>query len=95
MNVEQISKVMDAFESSFDSVAVADAAVNNALASSTASATPEDEVDSLLQQVSDAHGLEIKMKAANASTAPVHVQAAALVEPGEEALEARLAALRG
>ena len=97
MDVAQIAKVMDQFEASFDEVDVRSAAVEATLASSTASAMPEDQVDSLLQQVSDAHGLEFRMNAASASTAPVQVEqeAAALVESGEDALEKRLAALRG
>ena len=58
---------------------------------------PEDAVESLLQQVSDEHGLQFASRAADASTAPVAMSAptaAALQESQEDALEKRLAALR-
>lgn len=94
MNVDEITKVMDKFEQSFEEVDVRSQYVEGAMNSSTAASMPEDQVDALLAQVSDEHGLEFKMSAAAAGTAPVAQQAAALVDD-EDALDKRLAALRG
>ena len=57
---------------------------------------PEDQVESLLQQVSDEHGLQFASRAADASSAPVQsaVPTAQLQDSQEDALEKRLAALR-
>ncbi len=95
MNVAQIEKTMSAFESAFEEVDMRSQMVEGALNSSTAGGAHEDEVDALLEQVSDAHGLEFASRAANASTAPVHQQEQVQEEAAEEALEKRLAALRG
>ena len=95
MNVNEISKVMDKFEAQFDDVDVRTQYIEQAMNSSTASSMPVDEVDLLMQQVSDEHGLAIKFSAADAGTAPVQQSRAAPQEAGEDALEKRLAALRG
>jgi charged multivesicular body protein 1 len=96
MDINQIGAVMDKFEASFDEADVRSQYVENAMNSSTASTMPEDAVESLLQQVSDEHGLQFASRAADASTAPVAMSAptAALQESQEDALEKRLAALR-
>ena len=65
------------------------------MSSATASTTPEDEVDTLMQQVADTHNLDFKSRAADASTAPVQQQQQADSSEAEETLESRLAALRG
>jgi charged multivesicular body protein 1 len=95
MNIDQISKVMEKFEQSFEDMDVATSTVDSAMSSATAASTPEDQVDSLMQQVSDAHGLEFKSALGDAGTAPVQQQQAAGSADGEDALEKRLAALRG
>ena len=96
MDMNQIGAVMDKFEASFDEADVRSQYVENAMNSSTASTMPEDAVESLLQQVSDEHGLQFASRAADASTAPVAMSAptAALQDSQEDALEKRLAALR-
>ena len=63
--------------------------------SATASVTPEDEVETLMQQVADAHSLDFKSNAASAATHQVQQQQAEASGDGEDALEKRLAALRG
>lgn len=138
MDINQISAVMDKFESSFDEVdmraqcraapekrpppaassnrplppSASGAAphdhetrqsvgirtrryVENAMGGATASSMPEDQVESLLQQVSDAHGLQFASSAASASTAPMQTAVpTAISDTQEDALEKRLAALR-
>ena len=63
------------------------------MSSATASTMPEDEVETLMQQVADAHSLDFKASAVAAGTAPI-AQAAGS-SANEDALEQRLAALRG
>ncbi len=96
MDMNQIGAVMDKFEASFDQAAVNSQCMANAMDASTAATMPEDAVESLLQQVSDEHGLQFASRAADASTAPVAMSAptAALQDSQEDALEKRLAALR-
>ena len=95
MDLNKITQVMDKFEQSFDAIDVRSAYVEGAMNSSTATTMPEEQVDSLLSQVADEHGLEFRSQAVSASSAPVAQQAAAMVEGKEDALEKRLAALRG
>ena len=94
--MNQIGAVMDKFEASFDQETVNSQLMVNAMDASTAATMPEDAVESLLQQVSDEHGLQFASRAADASTAPVAMSAptAALQDSQEDALEKRLAALR-
>ena len=69
--------------------------IEGAMNSATASSTPEDEVESLMQQVADTHSLDFKARAADAGTHQVQQQQAAGVGEAEDALEKRLQALRG
>ena len=62
MNVEQISKVMDSFEQSFEDMDVRSEYVEGAMNSSTTAAMPEEQVDSLMQMVADEHGLKMADK---------------------------------
>merc|ERR1719331_757325 len=59
MNVEQISKVMDSFEQSFEDMDVRSEYVESAMNSSTTGVMPEEQVDSLMQMVADEHGLKM------------------------------------
>ena len=69
--------------------------IEGAMSSATSSLTPEDEVETLMQQVADTHSLDFKSRAADASKAPVQQAQAAGSSEAEESLEQRLAALRG
>ena len=73
--MNQIGAVMEKFEASFDEAEVRSQYVENAMNSSTASTMPEEAVESLLQQVSEEHGLQFASRAADASTAPVAMTA--------------------
>ncbi|KAI8365828.1 Snf7-domain-containing protein [Choanephora cucurbitarum] len=59
MNLEQISMVMDKFESQFEDLDVQTGYMEGAMAGTTTLNTPQDEVDSLMHQVADEHGLEL------------------------------------
>jgi len=106
MNVEQISKVMDKFESSFEDMDVRSEYVEQAMNSSTTAAMPEEDVDTLMQMVADEHGLKMSevFKApgsqqvgacsASASAAAAPQPQAALSASAEDDLEERLRKLR-
>ncbi|KAG2198692.1 hypothetical protein INT46_001299, partial [Mucor plumbeus] len=59
MNLEQISMVMDKFETQFEDLDVQTGYMEGAMAGTTTMNTPQDEVDSLMHQVADEHGLEL------------------------------------
>merc|ERR1712060_87987 len=105
MNVEQISKVMDQFERSFEDMDVRSEYVEQTMNASTTAAMPEEEVDTLMQMVADEHGLKMEDKfkaagstdlAAGASAAGSNQQpqAAAIGAAAEDDLEERLRKLR-
>merc|ERR1719181_1662141 len=71
MNIEQISKVMDQFERSFEDMDVRSEYVEQTMNSSTTAAMPEGEVDTLMQMVADEHGLKMADTFGNASVAKV------------------------
>lgn len=58
-NLQKISETMDQFEKQFVNMEVQSEFVENAMQGSTALSTPEDDVNSLMQQVADEHGLEV------------------------------------
>lgn len=59
MDVEKISKTMDSFEKQFEDMDVRAGYMETSMNASTASATPEDQVDSLISQVADEHQLDL------------------------------------
>ena len=59
MNVEKITSVMDKFEAQFENLDLTTGVMEGSMLSSTAQAMPESQVESLMQQVADEHGLEI------------------------------------
>ncbi|KAI9007632.1 vacuolar assembly protein DID2 [Hyaloraphidium curvatum] len=91
MNLEQISNVMDQFEKQFEDLDVQTSYMESTMSQTTAQATPQDEVDELMQKVADEHGLELKMDLPG-----VAVEAAKEKEATreEDELGARLAKLR-
>ena len=80
----------------FEDLDVRSAYMNEAMSSTTASATPEDEVDNLIRMVADEHSLDVGVGmdelGAPATGVPQAAQAAA-PEGKEDDLAARLAAL--
>lgn len=90
MDVDKISKIMDKFEQQFDNMDVTSKYMEDAMAQSTSMTTPEDQVNALVAQVADEHGLDISEKLGGISTAnkddPLSVQ--------HDELSKRLAALK-
>jgi len=91
MNLAQISAVMDKFESQFEDLDVQTGYMEQSMAGTTTLTTPQDEVETLMQQVADEHGLQLKHEMGSApNTTPV-VEAP---EQEKDHLSERLAALR-
>ncbi|OQS01746.1 charged multivesicular body protein 1b-2 [Achlya hypogyna] len=96
MNVEKISQTMDQFERQFEDLDVRSAYMESAMNSTTAGATPTDQVDDLIQMVADENGLVIAGQLDNAGAVGTElpVQASAAPASKVDDLSARLAALR-
>jgi len=75
-NLEQVSVTMDTFEKQFESLDVRTDFVERAMSNTTAMATPPDQVQELMQQVADEHGLEVQINMPRTSTAVPASQAA-------------------
>lgn len=91
MNLEQISMVMDKFEGQFEDLDVQTGYMENAMGGATTLTTPQDEVELLMQQVADEHGLELNHEM---GLAPSDTPAVEVKEQEGDQLSQRLAALR-
>jgi len=59
MDVNKIASVMDKFEQQFDNLDVRSEYMENAMAQTTTLSTPEDQVNGLMAEIADEHGLEV------------------------------------
>lgn len=91
-NLQKISETMDTFERQFVNMEVQSQFVENAMHSSTALSTPEDDVNMLMQQVADEHGLEVRIGLPDAATHAVPAKESEASK--EDDLTRRLAELR-
>ncbi|BEJ11947.1 hypothetical protein CspHIS471_0204070 [Cutaneotrichosporon sp. HIS471] len=97
MNLERISMVMEKFESQFNDLDVQTSYMESTMSDTTALTTPQDQVDSLINQVADEAGLEIQHGLGEAKVPTEQIAAPAQTEaPMEEdgRLAERLRALR-
>ncbi|PWN20941.1 hypothetical protein BCV69DRAFT_282449 [Microstroma glucosiphilum] len=102
MNLEQISMVMDKFETQFEDLDVQTSYMEGTMGSSVASSTPQDQVDLLMAKVADENGIEFGQKMGEVGLEGrvkelehEKGQGAAVKEDGEEdKLAQRLRALR-
>eukprot|EP00245_Coleochaete_scutata_P007177 TRINITY_DN22287_c0_g1_i1.p1 TRINITY_DN22287_c0_g1~~TRINITY_DN22287_c0_g1_i1.p1 ORF type:complete len:205 (+),score=58.30 TRINITY_DN22287_c0_g1_i1:99-713(+) len=92
-NIQKISETMDKFEQQFTNLDVQAEFVEGAMAGSTSMSTPEEDVNSLMQQVADDYGLEVRvgLPQAAAHSVPSQVDAPPVEE---DELNRRLAELR-
>lgn len=101
MNIEQLSQVMDKFESQFEDLDVKTQYMEGAMNATTATSTPAEQVDTLIERIADENNLELGEAFSQAGPVgkktPV-VQEATAVQPAgvaaEDDLETRLANLR-
>jgi len=93
MEPEKIARTMAEFEKQFEDMDVRSGYMENTMASTTAMATPPDQVESLMRMAADEAGLQVDelMDQAGPTGAALPVQK--VTSPDQE-LEARLAALR-
>ena len=96
MNPERISKVMDKFERQFEDLDVVSAYQENAMDQNSSMTTPEGEVDTLMQQVADEHGLAVadQIQAAPTNNPSLGTKTAITGNKAEDDLARRLAALK-
>uniref|UniRef100_A0A2P2I3P6 Charged multivesicular body protein 1b n=1 Tax=Hirondellea gigas TaxID=1518452 RepID=A0A2P2I3P6_9CRUS len=95
MNIEKISNVMDQFEQQFENLDLNSEYMENAMQSSTSAAMPESEVDNLMQEVADEHGLEFSVELDKMGTGKKQVVKKKAVTDDESDLEERLKRLQG
>ncbi|KEG07255.1 charged multivesicular body protein 1 [Trypanosoma grayi] len=99
MNPEMISKLMDKFEKQFETMDVTSEYMENAIGQTTATSMPEDDVNTLMAQVADEHGLDIKEhlddKLRINKTNPMAVHTEQTVDTERDELEEQFARLRG
>ena len=97
MNPEQISKLMDKFETQFETMDVTAEYMQSSLGQSAATSTPDDQVTNLMQQVADEHGLDVRAQLADGQMGgalPAAPQrTAASNDPEMDELSKRMAAL--
>jgi charged multivesicular body protein 1 len=89
MDVDRIAQVMDRFESQFSNLDVTSKYMEDSMAQSTSMTTPEDQVNTLLLQVADEHGLDVNAKLGTIETSKDDIMAVQLDE-----LSKRQAALK-
>lgn len=90
MDLDKISQIMDEFQNQSENVEVASKHYEGAMDQTTATSTPQEDVDRLISQVADEAGVELKqqMETATPSTMP------GASEQREEELGERLRRLR-
>lgn len=94
MNLVQMTQLMDKFEKQFEDLDVQVDVMDQAMSSTSVMSTPQGEVEGLMQQVADEHGLEMDLElgdAVVASGAPTE----SVVQVQQDDLTQRLARLRG
>ena len=96
MNMEQMTKTMDKFEQQFEDLDVKTQYMQGTMNATTATSTPADQVDNLINRVADENNLELGEAFSQAGPvgkkAPATEEQPTAVQPD---LEARLANLRG
>jgi len=97
MNIEKISALMDKFEQQFEDLDVKTQYMEGTMNATTATTTPAEQVDTLIEQVADANNLELGEAFSQAGPVgkktPV-VKDTTAEKPVADDLEARLANLR-
>ncbi|XP_031831484.1 charged multivesicular body protein 1 [Nomia melanderi] len=91
MNLEKISGLMDKFESQFEDLDVQSSYMENAMSQTTTTSVPQNDVESLLQQVADEAGLELNMELPSGNLGSIGTST---VSQEQDELTQRLARLR-
>eukprot|EP00794_Sanderia_malayensis_P000115 gene115-726_t len=95
MNLEKMSGLMDKFEKQFEDLDVQTGYMENAMGDTTTLTVPQGQVDNLMQQVADEHGLELNMELPQGEMGSIgQASAATTASQEQDELSARLARLR-
>ncbi|KAI8066758.1 Snf7 family [Gongronella butleri] len=94
MNLEKISMVMDKFESQFEDLDVQTDYMEGAMAGTTTMTTPQNEVETLMHQVADEHGLELNQELGQLAPSQVLNETKQKEKEEDDMLTERLKALR-
>ncbi|OJT13292.1 Vacuolar protein-sorting-associated protein 46 [Trametes pubescens] len=95
MNLERISVVMDKFESQFSDLDVQTSYMEETMSNTTATSTPQDEVDALMKQTAEEANIELQHDLVSPSQEAPHVEVAKeKIGEEDDSLAARLRALR-
>ncbi|PVD29139.1 hypothetical protein C0Q70_11736 [Pomacea canaliculata] len=94
MNLEKVSQLMDRFEQSFENLDVQSQVMEGTMCNTSTLTTPQNEVDSLMQQVADEAGLELNMDLPSAQGSAVGSLATTQASQEQDELTSRLAKLR-
>lgn len=94
MNLVQMTALMEKFESQFEDLDVQVQVMDGAMSSTSVMSTPEGEVNGLMQEVADAHGLEMNMELDAQTVASQSVPSGSVAVQQQDDLSERLARLR-
>ncbi|CAL5221556.1 g3776 [Coccomyxa viridis] len=93
-NLEKVASTMEQFEQQFENLDVQSQFVESAMNNQASLSTPEEDVNMLMQQVADEHGLETQLNMPQAGTAVPAAAQQQAAKPDAD-LSERLAQLRG
>jgi len=96
MNLEKISFVMDKFESQFSDLDVQTSYMEDAMSSTTAVSTPQDQIDQLMRQTAEEADIEMQhdLAAKNLSGVVPNLSKGEIIGEEDAKLVERLRALR-
>merc|ERR1719499_1161281 len=95
MNIEDISRNMDKFEEQFEDMDLNAQYMEQAMDTSTAQSMPQTQVDELMSQIADEHGIDLENQLAEADPLKKQVKQDKEEDVAEDDLEARLQKLQG
>jgi len=95
MDLEKVSTMMDKFEKQFEQLDVQTQVMDETMSASTTLTVPQGQVENLMQQVADEHGLEVNMALPQSEGGSIGAASAATSASQEQDdLSQRLAKLR-
>ncbi|CAF0745193.1 unnamed protein product [Brachionus calyciflorus] len=97
LDLQKVQQIMDQFEKQFENLDVKSGVLESTMSSATTLTTPQAEVDALIKQVADQHGLDIQSQVSEApgisNLGPIGATSNRSKQE-EDVLSKRLAALR-
>jgi len=95
MDLEKVSAMMDKFEKQFEQMDVQTQVMDETMSASTTLNVPQGQVENLMQEVADEHGLEVNMELPVGETGAIGTASAATnASQEQDELSLRLAKLR-